>query len=249
MPDWSDWNGATSLLAIVAAVVVLVIVFVVVPILISRALARRAPKPAREPEVTVVSSHADEVAYSHEPTANDTVRLDELRTNPPTTAVPVFTAAIHDPRVPGAPGAPSPLRSRFFSDGAEAEASGSSRVDDDTVVVPRPAAATGWVLETTRGQRLPLTWRSVIVGRHPRLQPMHAAAELLAVDDPDKTVSGTHCLLELGDDGWTVTDLDSTNGVVLLINGFETAVKRRSRTAVSDEFFLGDLGVRIVREA
>nr|WP_240977490.1 FHA domain-containing protein [Planctomonas sp. JC2975] len=85
---------------------------------------------------------------------------------------------------------------------------------------PAPAAQTPpvsrtWFVVLPTGARIPVNG-SLLVGRNPvRFEPW-AGAELLPVDDPVRSVSKTHAVIEVVGDGIRVTDLHSTNGVSVL---------------------------------
>ncbi|HWD61181.1 MAG TPA: FHA domain-containing protein [Humibacter sp.] len=76
---------------------------------------------------------------------------------------------------------------------------------------PAPASRT-WLVVLPTGARVPVNG-ALLVGRNPvRFDPWNNA-ELLPVDDPARSVSKTHAVIEAADDGVRVTDLHSTNGV------------------------------------
>jgi pSer/pThr/pTyr-binding forkhead associated (FHA) protein len=119
-----------------------------------------------------------------------------------------------------------------------------------------------WRLILPGGRSVPIT-RDVLLGRNPSraahtahtAQTLHTAQtphtaptpdpELIALDDPTSTVSKTHALLSPDGEALTVTDLHSTNGV--LVAG--TRVEPGAPTPVPDgaDLLLGDLGVRLQR--
>ena len=74
------------------------------------------------------------------------------------------------------------------------------------------------------GRAIPLTSETVILGRRPIRDPEFPDAQLISLDDDTRTVSKTHARLELRDERWFITDLDSTNGVL-----FATPSRRRGR--------------------
>lgn len=69
-----------------------------------------------------------------------------------------------------------------------------------------------WRLELADGQRLTVE-RSIVVGRDPAPVPARPHAVLVAVDDPARSVSKTHAIIDLEGAELSVTDLHSTNGV------------------------------------
>ena len=61
-------------------------------------------------------------------------------------------------------------------------------------------------------------------------------------------MSKTHARLELRDDKWWVTDLDSTNGVLFAtVLGTEVEATPGVEAEAGDRFLLGDAEVRLVR--
>lgn len=86
-------------------------------------------------------------------------------------------------------------------------------LDDRTVVVSRRRIVGQLVL--SNGERYELA-SDVIVGRRPA--PAEGAA-LLPIADPTRTLSKSHARLRFDGERWTVEDLGSTNGVVLLHEG------------------------------
>jgi pSer/pThr/pTyr-binding forkhead associated (FHA) protein len=89
---------------------------------------------------------------------------------------------------------------------------------------------------------------SLLIGRNPSASADWPDAELLAIDDPAKTVSKTHAAIEMaGPEVW-VHDLNSTNGVTVeRADGETIRLQPRERVMVSlgDLVSLGSLTLRI----
>ena len=89
--------------------------------------------------------------------------------------------------------------------------------DDDwdaTVVSSRKRPRSPWRLVLPDGQ--PYTIEStVLIGRGARPRAKWPEAKLLSVDDPTESVSKTHAVFEADTEDLWVTDLKSTNGVVV----------------------------------
>lgn len=84
---------------------------------------------------------------------------------------------------------------------------------------------TSWRLTLPDGTQVTIAG-AVLLGRDPVHVEPWAAATLLKLDDPAKTVSKTHAAIAVDGDAVTVTDLHSTNGVfVMPPAGDEIAVK------------------------
>ncbi|MGO4535625.1 FHA domain-containing protein [Leifsonia sp. 2MCAF36] len=114
-------------------------------------------------------------------------------------------------------------------------------------VAPRPV----WRLVLPGDRSIPVTG-TLLVGRNPSRAASAAAsseADLIAVDDPTSTVSKTHAALtvERGREGdaLTITDLHSTNGVV--VGGVRAEPGSPMPVSDGDEVLLGDLRLRVER--
>jgi len=118
-------------------------------------------------------------------------------------------------------------------------------VDDSTVHVSRQARA--WRLEL--GESPPVIVRGALfLGRNPSANSEHPDASVLAVNDPSKSVSKTHAMLELREGGLWLTDLHSTNGCrVLAPDGSEVALKPGEAFAVAagSTIELGEYAIRV----
>ena len=115
-------------------------------------------------------------------------------------------------------------------------------------VVPAPAAR-GWLVVLPTGARVPVNG-ALLIGRNPVRFDRWSEAELLPVDDPARSVSKTHAVLEADGDGIRVTDLHSTNGVsVLDDSGSPTALTGGVATPVvaGATLLLGSYRLRIVQ--
>ncbi len=77
--------------------------------------------------------------------------------------------------------------------------------------------------------------------------PPGGAIAAVVVPDTTKTLSKNHARLELSDEGvWTVHDLDSTNGVIIVeADGTETLLPQGGSAPVPGRFLLGKVGMRV----
>jgi hypothetical protein len=80
---------------------------------------------------------------------------------------------------------------------------------------PRSVGA-GWRLILADGSAIPVD-RAMFLGRNPARTPDRPGAALVPIDDPARSLSKTHALLELDAGTLWVHDLDSTNGVVVAV--------------------------------
>ncbi|WP_168200369.1 FHA domain-containing protein [Protaetiibacter larvae] len=104
---------------------------------------------------------------------------------------------------------------------------------------------TRWRLELDGGIEFPLTATTVVLGRNPASGDPDI--QDIAVPDATRTLSKVHARLRRDGEEWTVTDLKSTNGVVVVADdGTETELEPGASVAVTGEFFLGEVGMRIV---
>ena len=118
---------------------------------------------------------------------------------------------------------------------------------DETMIVVRRMKP--WTLETEHGLRISLTKPVVLLGRHPVRGSAHPNAQLVALQDPDKTVSKTHARLDFVDGTWGIRDLQSTNGIVLIDGaGDETELDAGASASLTERFLLGELAARIYLE-
>lgn len=101
-----------------------------------------------------------------------------------------------------------------------------------------------WRISVDGGPALPLTHDSVVLGRNPG--EVAGDAQAIVVPDLTRTVSKVHARLVLGADGWTVTDLGSTNGVIVVgVDGGRTELDAGGSALVVAELILGKSTVRI----
>lgn len=115
---------------------------------------------------------------------------------------------------------------------------------DETVIVRRKR--TDWTLLPPTGDPVALASEVVILGRRPTPDPQFPGAQLVSISDG--TVSKTHARLQLRDDRWYVTDLDSTNGVLFAtVMGTEVEATPGVEIEAGDRFLLGDAEVRLQR--
>jgi len=133
------------------------------------------------------------------------------------------------------PGSPSPLTE---------PPPGERDADlDSTVVVDRrPLAA--WELAVDGGPTFRLTASSVVLGRRP--VGAGAGQQEIAVPDPTRTLSKVHARLDLIEGVWTVTDLDATNGVIVIgPDGSENLLDPGASATLSGRFVLGKVAMRL----
>lgn len=82
-----------------------------------------------------------------------------------------------------------------------------------TEVTGIPPSAT---LTFSDGKRLTLT-ETVLIGRNPRPSSHEVIGELVRVSDPGRSVSKTHVLIGVDEEGVWVVDRASTNGTIVTL--------------------------------
>lgn len=147
--------------------------------------------------------------------------------------------------VVGAPSAGSPRSARrsVSAQQRRQEPFGGDEDEDDLerTVIARRLQRPAWELVTASGAPLTLTAEVVILGRRPASDPTFPRAQLLAVPDTARTVSKTHARIELRGEKWIITDLASTNGVLLrTLMGEELEIEPGTELQAGERFFLGD---------
>ncbi len=114
--------------------------------------------------------------------------------------------------------------------------------------IDAPAVEQNWVLTLPDGSTETVSG-AVVIGRNPEAPAHWPTARPLAVADTTKSVSKTHALVELDGSGLWVHDLDSTNGVWVVVGDDATDVApgRRAGVPVGASIELGDFVIRVDR--
>ena len=120
-----------------------------------------------------------------------------------------------------------------------------------SVLAPANSPAQGaWHLSLADGQQLSVSG-SYIIGRDPAPVPARPQGILIVVNDPARSVSKTHAIVDLEDGHLSVTDLHSTNGVtVTRADGsrLELDPGTRSELLAGSRIQLGDFLLTVSRE-
>lgn len=115
-----------------------------------------------------------------------------------------------------------------------------------TVVVRRGHPR--WELALPDASTVTLSADVVVLGRNPVSDPSHPRAQLVAVVDATRTVSKTHARLERRGDTWRITDLGSTNGILIPSPlGADVELQPGEDVEVTGRFLLGDAALRLHR--
>ena len=116
---------------------------------------------------------------------------------------------------------------------------------DETVIANRRKAK--WSIVVPSGGLVELTADIVLVGRRPAPSTAYPDAQLVVIDDG--TVSKTHMRLERNGDEWSVTDLHSTNGTILIASdGAEREIPPGAAHRAPARLLLGDAELRLLAD-
>lgn len=194
--------------------------------------------PRATPPVSAVAD--DSAAPIVEDGARSAITPDRSLTDPPV-AEPLVTS------VP-APAEPVPEPESWAPRGSVSAQHAEVEIPQDplnqTVITRR--GRTAWSLVPPSGAAVPITADVVFLGRKPAPDRAFPEAQLIPIDDG--TVSKTHARLELRDDRWYVTDLGSTNGLlVATLTGTEVEAAPGAEIEAGERFFLGDAEVKLQR--
>lgn len=219
-----------------------------------------APKPT-EPEAPDAGAVHDRIGLPPGVMDSGTHRVAAAQIAPPiappsgpTSAAPIAWAA---PVVPPAVAAAPPVQAAPPVEAAPAPAVSTEAA---LPTAPTPVAApsapharvpepTGTVLTLADGTTHRLRG-SVLIGRDPAAVASWQGAALLAVTDPEKSVSKTHAAIIDDNGGIWVHDLGSTNGVIVThADGSLTVVEPAQRAAVrdGDTVGLGKFSILVAR--
>ncbi len=109
---------------------------------------------------------------------------------------------------------------------------------------PRSRRRGDWTLGLPDGEMVSLTSRTVVLGRKP--SNADDMTQYVAVVDETRTMSKEHARLDWTVTGWTLTDLDSTNGVTLVHDdGRLERLPGGGTASVPSRFRLGDASLEL----
>lgn len=156
---------------------------------------------------------------------------------------PVVDVPVVDVPVVDVPVADAPVVDAPPADAPEEQDSGETRIS------VRRHAGGAWRLMVP-GQSHPVVVDGTLfLGRNPSPAP-GVTGVILAVDDPAKSVSKTHAILEPDAEGLWVHDLDSTNGVWVVPEGedpVEVIPGTRAAVPAGADLELGDFVIQVER--
>lgn len=136
------------------------------------------------------------------------------------------------------------------SDGPDDVSDERGEALDERAEAPTPTPQPGaWRLRAPGGLEV-LLLRPVVLGRDPSIDASRPHAAAIPLADPARSVSKTHVLVEVVDDGVVVTDLHSTNGTRVLTpdgEARELDPGRSAEVAGGSTLLLGEYAVRVDR--
>ena len=121
---------------------------------------------------------------------------------------------------------------------------------DATQISVRRRTGGRWRLVLPDGKHY-VVEKPVLIGRDAAANAQWPGAALLSVNDPTKSVSKTHAVLEVDQEGLWVTDLDSTNGVVVRMpdgRELESTSGERVSLLPGSDVELGDFVIQIEKD-
>lgn len=151
--------------------------------------------------------------------------------------------------VVGAPvlGAPRSARESVSAQHTVPEIPDSEAAFDETILAVRKRPT--WMLFPPLGAPVAVTSDVLIIGRRPGADTDFPDAQLVPVSDETRTMSKTHARLERQGDTWTIVDLYSTNGVVLVGDeGAERDAVPGLPERLPERFLLGDAELRLSKK-
>ena len=184
----------------------------------------------------------------------DAVPSVEVPSSAPVAEVPAVAAGAETPTIAaaGAPAAEGEELGRV----AETTDSTAQRPDEQSSAAaspieemtqtarPRSRRRGEWSLHLPGGELVALESRTVVLGRRPSVDD--EGVQYVTVTDDTRTMSKRHARLDWTVTGWTITDLESTNGVTLVHDDGRTEKLSAGGTAiVPSRFRLGDAQVEL----
>ena len=196
-----------------------------------------APAPARTDEPTPVTAHQP---WIPSPAAASPTLAPVTTVSPsPVAPVPVpFPAPLTAQHTAAAP---LPTLAAAAADAG----ANDGEEDGETVFVDRRPKIV-WRLRVEGAGEFPLLGEHVLLGRKPTTA---LGTQALTVPDTTRTISKVHARLDLVDGEWGITDLNSTNGVIIVsADGTERLLGSGESASVSGPFILGKVAMSIAFE-
>jgi hypothetical protein len=165
---------------------------------------------------------------------------------PAPTLLPPPPTLLPPPPAPPSPAPPLPTPTAPLpgSEVAGNDEANDDAADERTVVVDRRPVVP-WRLIVDGGPTFRLQRTSIVLGRKP--EGVDPDAQQVAIPDDTRTLSKVHARLDLADGQWTITDLNATNGVIVIgQDGSERLLDAGSSAPLTERFVLGKVGMRVV---
>lgn len=182
------------------------------------------------------------------PQAPESTAPDRTVRAVPPRGLPSFAPGRGLPAAP--PGAPLPMPpiARPVPQQPIVEPAPEQQVPEPEAIAPPQAGTAEVRLVAASGLEI-IADGALVLGRDP-VAAAAPGARAVAVDDPARTVSKTHAIVEPVDGGLRVTDLGSTNGVRIESPGGalqELAPREPVLAPLGAALYLGELGFRVDR--
>ncbi|NTV40169.1 MAG: FHA domain-containing protein [Demequinaceae bacterium] len=207
----------------------------VAPVVVHNPWAPRADNDAPAPAMTLTPVTPPPPPTPPAPAA-PVVPLDLPPIEPP--VEPPMPGAVPVPSPSAPPAPPAPRAPALVAVEEEEE----DDDDGETVVVDRRPRIL-WRLTVDGVGDFPLTSEHVLLGRKPSAT---SGVQALAIPDTTRTLSKVHARLDLVDGAWAITDLNSTNGVVIPSpDGTEQVLQPGEMILVPAAFLLGKVTMSI----
>ncbi len=208
-----------------------------------------APAASGPPAAVQDAPLAPQVPQAPDPWAPPAVAVRPTRYSPPPDPDASFETSAEVSAVVGAPtlGTPRSARESVAAQHGDRQLPDAESAFDETIIATR--RRTAWMLTPPLGVPIAVTSDVLIIGRRPGSDRDFPDAQLVPVADETRTMSKTHARLELQGDSWTIVDLDSTNGVVLVDeDGTETEATPGVPQRLTESFLLGDAELRLTKK-
>lgn len=160
-------------------------------------------------------------------------------------AQPDVTGVQPDDQTDGRGGDRVPETTDSTAERSAGRTDGAAPIDESTQTArPRSRRRGEWTLGLPGGAAAALTGRTVVLGRKP--SNADDSVQYVAVHDDSRTMSKEHARLDWTVTGWTITDLDSTNGVTLVHDdGRVERLPNGGTSPVPSRFRLGDADLEL----
>ena len=212
-------------------------------------------------DVTVMSSAPKAQAPSADQTVMSSITLTPSRASAPLALIPRSSGGLAprptieelaregQRRAEARASVPATQTSSLSDSGSFSKSSGYGVSDSNAHLIDlgEVSIETGWVLRGIGVDQRALLACDYILGRTPSSPTKSDRDVLVTIADTTGTVSRTHARLSFDGLAWSITDLNSTNGVSLVDSrGRENPLPAGGAGVVTGKFFVGDIELELV---